>query len=193
MGDGRPRNIVRPFIRQGVYIVSRFRLDYEKLDRIPVHRLFDEYLSKGKVKDMKLRFVGDTEKEIIVSTQNGRQFITNCNWNNFQILLAEFEEKYNIHPDERRAGKDMDVIENYSTTWGEGQLTSYTDYKAKIEGQLIYLGIEFLFFAFMLFGKNNNPKRFAFFGFRFFDKTGQARNLLRYLHFWQKMDHIDTF
>ena len=84
--------------------------EFEKLDHVPSHRFFNEYLSKGQVASMGLRFVGDDKKEIVVTLVNGRQMIVNVDWRKFHTELAEFEEKYNIHPDQRRAGKDFQIL-----------------------------------------------------------------------------------
>jgi ATP-dependent metalloprotease FtsH len=129
--------------------------EFEKLDRISVHRLFEQYLSNGLVADMQLRFVGDEEKEIVVTLVDGRQFITNCNWRNFHSVLTEFEEDLNIHPKERRAGKDFEIL-----TLGATVIKNYTDYKAQLEGQLINLTIEFILLASMIM-VGGGPRRYS--------------------------------
>lgn len=118
--------------------------ELEKVDRVSVHRLFEQYLSNGLVQDMQLRFVGDEEKEIVVTLVSGRQFITHCNWRNFHAALGEFEENLNIHPKERRSGKDFQVITQ------DGSVLNYTDYKAQLEGQILNLSLEFFWLASMI-------------------------------------------
>ena len=115
------------------------------MDTIPVQRFFSEYLGKGQVQDIKLRFIGDEQKEIIVTLVNGRQFLSHVNWHKFHQELAIFEEKFNIHPSERRAGKDMKVLTEPSPILGMEPVKTYADYKAKIEGHLIILLMEIAF------------------------------------------------
>lgn len=42
----------------------------------------------GQVQDMKLRFVGDENKEIVVTLVNGRQFIVHTNWRKFHKAMV---------------------------------------------------------------------------------------------------------
>ena len=39
---------------------------------------------------MKLRFVGDENKEIVVTLVNGRQFIVHTNWRKFHKVMVKF-------------------------------------------------------------------------------------------------------
>ena len=39
---------------------------------------------------MKLRFVGDENKEIVVTLVNGRQFIVHTNWRKFHKAMVKF-------------------------------------------------------------------------------------------------------
>lgn len=134
--------------------------EYEKLDTIPVQRFFSEYLGKGQVQDIKLRFIGDEQKEIIVTLVNGRQFLSHVNWHKFHQELAIFEEKFNIHPSERRAGKDMKVLTEPSPILGMEPVKTYADYKAKIEGHLIILLMEIAFTGLFIMYQGG-PKRMS--------------------------------
>lgn len=130
------------------------------MDKIPVHRFFEEYLAKGQVTDLQLRFVGDDQKEIVVTLVNGRQFITHCNWRKFHTQLATFEETYNIHPQERRAGKELDVITQDGFLTFGNPIKNYAEYKALIDGKLFNLSLEILMVTAMVMF-NGGPRRFA--------------------------------
>jgi len=133
--------------------------EFEKLDKIPVQRFFEEYLSKGQVQDMKLRFVGDENKEIVVTLVNGRQFIVHTNWRKFHKKLAEFEEEHNIHPSERKAGKDMEVLSKDSDYFGMYRpITDYGDFKTNCDSKIMGLYITLLINASFIFAYGG-PKK----------------------------------
>jgi len=128
--------------------------EFESMDKVPVHRFFEEYLAKGQVADMKLRFVGDDQKEIVVTLVNGRQFITHVSWRKFHIQLAQFEEHFNIHPSERRAGKEFEVI---TRSILNGPVQDYADYKSTVDGGIIRIGLDILITGAIIFGQGG-PK-----------------------------------
>ena len=54
---------------------------YQKVIIIKKYFYFLNFV--GQVQDLKLRFVGDESKEIVVTLVNGRQFIVYTNWRKF--------------------------------------------------------------------------------------------------------------
>jgi len=136
--------------------------EFEKLDHVPSHRFFDEYLSKGQVASMGLRFVGDDKKEVVVTLVNGRQMIVNVDWRKFHVELAEFEEKFNIHPDQRRAGKDFEILSMKAGVMPGTRMPTkdYSDFKTHAYSATMHLIFDVVIVASIIMG-NGGFKNFS--------------------------------